>query len=185
MLPFFAWKIFSISFFISLDFYLQVLFRYYGQYKRVLRLHHNKKGVGLVRRIDGDILCGGIDRSAAGIKQKSHFPVLVGRLAVRIKSSVAVAVNKDMMSLYGLSPTGEPIGHLHPVLTACHGCLGRTVHQLEMKRLRADRVKRPHAQQKQNDDAENDQLAIKPLPPRRTRLGRNGFFGHIMPPPPA
>ena len=26
MLPFFAWKIFSISFFISLDFYLQVLF---------------------------------------------------------------------------------------------------------------------------------------------------------------
>ena len=25
MLPFFAWKIFSISFFISLDFYLQVL----------------------------------------------------------------------------------------------------------------------------------------------------------------
>lgn len=27
MLPFFAWKIFSISFFISLDFYLQVLFK--------------------------------------------------------------------------------------------------------------------------------------------------------------
>jgi len=26
VLPFFAWKIFSISFFISLDFYLQVLF---------------------------------------------------------------------------------------------------------------------------------------------------------------
>ena len=28
MLPFFAWKIFSISFFISLDFYLQVLLRF-------------------------------------------------------------------------------------------------------------------------------------------------------------
>lgn len=27
MLPFFAWKIFSISFFISLDFYLQVLLK--------------------------------------------------------------------------------------------------------------------------------------------------------------
>ena len=27
MLPFFAWKIFSISFFISLDFYLQVLMK--------------------------------------------------------------------------------------------------------------------------------------------------------------
>ena len=30
MLPFFAWKIFSISFFISLDFYLQVLFRFFA-----------------------------------------------------------------------------------------------------------------------------------------------------------
>ena len=29
MLPFFAWKIFSISFFIFLDFYLQVLFNIY------------------------------------------------------------------------------------------------------------------------------------------------------------
>ena len=28
MLPFFAWKIFSISFFISLDFYLQVLLNF-------------------------------------------------------------------------------------------------------------------------------------------------------------
>ncbi len=31
MLPFFAWKIFSISFFISLDFYLQVLMNYFLQ----------------------------------------------------------------------------------------------------------------------------------------------------------
>ena len=30
MLPFFAWKIFSISFFISLDFYLQVLSLFYN-----------------------------------------------------------------------------------------------------------------------------------------------------------
>ena len=29
MLPFFAWKIFSISFFISLDFYLQVFLFFY------------------------------------------------------------------------------------------------------------------------------------------------------------
>ena len=31
MLPFFAWKIFSISFFISLDFYLQVLLAEYDK----------------------------------------------------------------------------------------------------------------------------------------------------------
>ena len=36
MLPFFAWKIFSISFFISLDFYLQVLLNYID--RRNLRL---------------------------------------------------------------------------------------------------------------------------------------------------
>lgn len=32
MLPFFAWKIFSISFFISLDFYLQVLLLVYCRF---------------------------------------------------------------------------------------------------------------------------------------------------------
>lgn len=32
MLPFFAWKIFSISFFISLDFYLQVLLFVYCRF---------------------------------------------------------------------------------------------------------------------------------------------------------
>lgn len=35
MLPFFAWKIFSISFFISLDFYLQVLFIHHYSRNRV------------------------------------------------------------------------------------------------------------------------------------------------------
>ena len=36
MLPFFAWKIFSISFFISLDFYLQVLLIFCCSAKAVL-----------------------------------------------------------------------------------------------------------------------------------------------------
>lgn len=46
MLPFFAWKIFSISFFISLDFYLQVLFFNYTLTEpksQHIKLHNFKK----------------------------------------------------------------------------------------------------------------------------------------------
>ena len=64
MLPFFAWKIFSISFFISLDFYLQVFFIFFvfclrRRQRRIFAFFSEAIRIHIVDRVGGGDSFGG------------------------------------------------------------------------------------------------------------------------------